>query len=564
MLVNLSVQNFAIIEDIHIDFNPHMTVITGETGAGKSLIIDTISLLLGQRADSDMIRYGKNKAIIVGKFTYENDKLDELLKRFGIPKRDDLTIERQIYDTSKNTIKVNDTSITLAMLKEISLLLASVHAQSDTYKLFNPETYLDMIVPSKDKKYEDLLNQYLISYKAYLDAYKKYQQVLKGQKEAQQRYEFLLYEQQELSALNLYAGIDEELSNEVKKLENYDKLYSCLSQAYSCLNNEYFSLDTIYEAKEHLKKIQNLDSSYEDYCERLSDSYYALEEIQEGLAKQLDGLEFDQEELNFKIEQLNTIEKIKQKYHKNVEELISYLEDITLKIDMVEHYDDVLKEELNHLQQIYQQTVEKAKLLSMYRKELAKKMENGIVLECKELDLLETRFEIKFQSSALNDPLEPSSLSETGMDQVDFLVSFNEGEPLHSLHKVASGGEMSRMMLAFKSYNAKNTPYAMMVFDEIDSGVSGGTAKKIAIKLSKIAKYTQVLCITHLPQVASIGDHHIHIYKEVHEHRTTTQFKYLTQTERVEEIAQMLSGDRLSLYALEHAKALLEEYTTKE
>ncbi len=557
MLLSLSVQDFAIIEDIHIDFKPGMTVLTGETGAGKSLIIDTISLLLGERASSEMIRYGKKKASIVGVFSYENPKIDALLERYGISVEDELTIERQIYDTSKNTIKLNGVSITLSMLKELACLLASIHAQSDTFKLFNPEHYLDVITPVGDKNYDHLYSGYLRAYSHYLEAYKKYQQILKGQKESQEKLDFLCYEQQEIASLNLHVGMDEELRQEVSKLENYDKLYSSMSEAYSKLNNEYFSIDTIYEAKEHLKKIKDLDPLYEEYYNRLNDCYYALEEVENGLSKQVSSLDFDQDELNLKIEQLNDIERIKQKYHKNVKELLDYLDEITLKIEMATHYDDVLTESFDELEKSFEDAVRAGTSLSNYRKELAKSIEAGIVSECKDLDLEETRFEIRFNHPKLDDPLMTQDLTETGIDQIDFMVSFNEGEPLYSLYKVASGGEMSRMMLAFKSFLSKDSKVSLMVFDEIDSGVSGSTAKKIAIKLSQIAKYTQVLCITHLPQVASIGKQHIHIYKEVSNHRTSTHFKYLDMEERIEEVAMMLSGDKLSLYALEHAKSLL-------
>lgn len=559
MLKSLSVKNFAIIEDIHIDFKEGMTVLTGETGAGKSLIIDTISLLLGQRADSDMIRYGEKKAIISGIFSYDNPLLDDILTRFDILKTKELTITREIQDNGKNTIKLNDTFISLTMLKQISNFLADIHIQNDTFKLLNQDSYLSMICPNQDPTYDKLVSSYMMAYSKYLDSYHKYEHILKGQKESQDRLEYMIYEQQELQNLHLEKGLDSSLTQEIAKLENYDKIFSNLNEAYENLENNYFSIDSIFEAANHLKKIADLDPSYQEAQEKALDCYYILDEIKANISNQLGNLDFDQEELNAKIEQLNAIEKVKTKYKKTVEELIAYLEQITLEIDMVNHYDDVLQEAKEAVISTHKDLVDKATKLSSYRKKIASEIEKGILKECHDLDLEDTRFSIVFENPSLDDPFDSSVFNEQGMDTIDFRISFNPGEPLKPLHKVASGGEMSRIMLAFKSYFAKTSHLSLMVFDEIDTGVSGSTAKKIALKMKSISQYSQILCITHLPQVASIGNYHIHIYKQVAQNRTTTHYKYLNLEERIEEVALMLSGDKMSLYALEHAKAMLKE-----
>ncbi|MDE6408590.1 MAG: DNA repair protein RecN [Anaeroplasmataceae bacterium] len=559
MLKSLSVRNFAIIEDIHIDFKEGMTVLTGETGAGKSLIIDTISLLLGQRADSDMIRYGEKKATIVGVFSYTNSNLDELLSRFSIPKESDLTIVREIQDNGKNVIKLNNISISLTMLKQISNLLADIHIQNDTFRLLNQDSYLSMICPNQDMSYDKIVSSYTVAYSKYLDSYRKYELIVKGQKESQERLEYMLYEQAELKNLALVPHLDETLAAEISKLENFDKIFSNLNEAYTNLENNYFSIDSIFEAANHLKKISDLDPNYQDAYEKALDCYYILDEIKGSLSSQIESLDFDQEELNAKIEQLNTIEKAKTKYKKSVDELIAYLEQITLQIDMVNNYDDVLNHAKEEVISSHKALVDKALKLSAYRKKIALSLEEGILKECHDLDLEDTRFSIAFNDVSLTDPFNTSVFMESGIDTIDFMISFNRGEPLKSLHKVASGGEMSRIMLAFKSFFAKTSNLSLMVFDEIDTGVSGATAKKIALKMKAIAKYNQVLCITHLPQVAAMGDSHIHIYKELAQNRTTTHYKYLSQEERVEEVALMLSGDKMSLYALEHAKAMLSE-----
>lgn len=558
MLKSLDVHNFAIIEDIHIDFKDGLTVLTGETGAGKSLIIDTISLLLGQRADTDMIRYGEKKASILGVFSYENEKIDALLERFSIPKQQDLTIHREILDNSKNTIRINSCTVSLIMLKQIASLLADVHVQNDTYRLFNPDVYLDMICPKQDERYTSLMEDYTLNYAKYLNCFKTYEHILKGQQESSTRLEFLEFEKEELSSLGLVKNLDIELSTEIAKLENYDKIFSNLNEAYQALENEYFSIDQIYIASDHLKKIEHLDETYKASKEKLLDSYYVLEEVKEMLSTQIRSLDFDQEELNQKMEQLNSIEKAKAKYKKSLDELIAYLEKISLEIDMVQNYDAVLASAKKDLDSAYQALTKTAIALTEYRKKIASKLEVGILAECKELDLEETKFEIHFQEIKYENSLKKEIFTESGTDQIEFMISFNSGEPLRPLQKIASGGEMSRIMLAFKAYFSSSSSLSLMVFDEIDTGVSGATAKKIAMKIKEISKYNQVLCITHLPQVASMGDSHIHIYKVLKNQRTTTQFSYLTKEERIKEIALMLSGDKMSLYALEHAKALLE------
>lgn len=559
MLKNLNVKNFAIIEDLSVSFMDGMTVLTGETGAGKSLIIDTILLLLGARADSDMIRYGTDYAIVEGVFTYDNPTIDELLVKYGISKFKEITIYREIYQTSKNVIKINNVSVTLTVLKLITAHLADIHVQNDTFRLFNPDNYLGMINPKNDSKYDKLLNNYLLSYSSYLEKLKKYNHILKGQKESIDRLEFLEYEKNELETLDLAPNLDKELELEIAKLSNYDKIYTNLNTAYESLSNEYFTIDNIYSASTNLSKISDYDEVYQQHNEKLLDCYYILEEIINDISKQINSLDYDEEELNIKVERLNDIEKAKSKYKMSIDEMIEYLAKITLEIDMVNNYDEVLKEAKESVEYEYKILVQNAIKLSEYRKSNAIKIEKGIIKECKDLDLNDVEFKVEFNEVEFDDYLDSSKFNENGIDEVNLLINFNKGETLKPLHKVASGGEMSRIMLAFKTYFSKTTNLSLMVFDEIDTGVSGQTAKKIADKLHEISNIIQVLCITHLPHVAATGDNHIRIYKESKNNRTFTQINYLDYDSRVKELAMMLSGDAISLYAIDHAKSLLKK-----
>ena len=554
MLEELSVKNFAIIEDLTVNFSKGMTVLTGETGAGKSLIIDTISLLLGSRADSDMIRYNESFASITGVFSNE-ESLMELFNSEGIEWKDKITIHREIHDNRSNVCKINGTSVTLVTLKRIATRLADLHIQNDTYKLFNPEGYIEFIDNPNDSRLSKLLSAYSKALYDYNLKYKTYEKIVKGQKSTLDRLDFLKYELEEITSLDLYPGIDDELNEKINKLSNYDKIFQSLNEAYSSLDNG--AIDKIYEAAKSLERIGGLSAEYNDYSERLMDTYYIGEEIHDEISKQISSLDYDEDELNMYIEALNEINKCKEKYKRSVSELIKYKEDITLEIEMSTNYDEVLKESLDDLKASYNNLVVRAEELSKYRRKLADSLEKFIISECKELDLDNTRFEIKITSPAYTDPLNKAIFKDNGTDEIEFLISFNKGEPLKPLHKVASGGEMSRIMLAFKAAIAKEGKVKLMIFDEIDTGVSGSTAKKIAIKMHKLSELVQVLCITHLPQVAAIGDNHKHIYKVEEKGRTYTKIDDLDTNRRIEEIASMLSGDSVSLYALEHARELI-------
>ncbi len=557
MLFELSVKNFAIIEDINLKFNSGMTVLTGETGAGKSLIIDTISLLLGARADSDMIRYNESKAIVKGVFSH-NSLLDDLFNKNNIRILDTITVYREIIDSSRNVIKINDTNVTLQLLKNISGYLADIHIQNDIFKLFNPDNYLSFIDPKNDNKFDKLIGNYSKDLYNYLDKYKTYDKIILGNKNLKEKLEFLVYEKNELESLELYSGIDKELEEKVNKLSNFDKIKNSLISSYNALESENSGIDAIYEASKELSNISSYDNKFNDYSEKLMDMYYIASDIKEDLYKGIDSLDYDEDELNNSIDKLNKINKAKDKYKKNVDELIKYLNDISIEIDMNDNYDELLSNTKKELEALYNKLKASSQALTDYRKKLAKEIEKGIISEACDLDLEDTNFNVLFNDVKYDDYLNKSIFNDNGVDSVDFMISFNKGEPLKSLYKVASGGEMSRIMLAFKSYFSKNSSNDLMIFDEIDTGVSGVTAKKIANKMKKISEHMQVLCITHLPQVAGIGKYHKYIYKVSEGNRTKTLIEDIDGEKRIYEIAKMLSGDKISLYALEHAKELIE------
>ena len=558
MLKKLTVSNFAIIEDISVEFQDGMTAITGETGAGKSLLIDSINLLLGSRADSDMIRYGATQASIVGEFSY-NQALDDIFLEVGITNKDSVVIERTI-SSSKNIIKLNGTPITLSILKRISKYLALIHNQNDTYKLFNPDSYLELIDPKDDKKFDGLFNKYTKALYDYSNALKKYEEILKGQKNSLEKLDFLKFEYDELTELGLYDGIDKELEEEVSKLENFDNIETSLNTAYEALDGESFSsIDNLYEASKALGKISDYSEDYKEYADGINEAYYNLLEIKKNISNEISSLEYDPDEYNLKQEKLNDINKIKEKYKMEVSELLAYIDKIKLEIDMATNYDEVLAESKNEVLNYYDKLKLAATNLTEHRKMLAKKLENEIVLECKDLDLENTAFVVEFNNVSYDNPFSKVCFLPNGVDLIDFKVSFNKGEPTRSLSKVASGGEASRIMLAMMSYFSKTTLASTIIFDEIDSGVSGKTSGKIATKMKNISKHLQVMAITHQPQVAARGDHQKKIIKRVDGGRSQTHVLDLNYDDRVMEIASMISGETISISSIEMAKELLKD-----
>lgn len=554
MLKELIVKDFAIIEDLSIQFQPHMNALTGETGAGKSLLIDTIELLAGSRADQDMIRYGAKKAYIKGVFTSTNSEVLARLTDLGVKDSAEIIIEREITANSKNIIKVNGINLTLVELKELTRNLIDLHVQHDLYRLLNKENYLTFIDDNSDTKLLELKNKYLLAFEAYKESYKSYKNLLNNAKTDKEKLDYLTYELNELKGLNLELNEDVKIKEEIQILKNYDKIYQSLNKTYELLNGE--TLDNLYDALSTMGDIQNLADSYSEYSTILNDSYYGLDDLKSKLYQELSHLDFDSERYEYLQNRDYELQKVTDKYKKSVNELISYIDNLTFEIEKITNYDGLLQKFMDKLAYNYEKLLKIALSLSAYRQDKAKLIEKRLVKEACELDLKDINFRIEFKNVEL-DMLAIDKFKDDGIDEIDFLVSFNKGEPLHSLAKVASGGELSRVMLAFKATFNEQRNLSLMVFDEIDTGVSGEAALMIAKKIKHLGTITQVLCITHLPQVASIADNQFYIGKSVEDNRTKTYIKEVEGEERILAIAKMLSGNLLSTYALEHAKELL-------
>ena len=551
MIKNLHVKNFAIIDDINLEFKPNMTSLTGQTGAGKSLIIDCISLLLGARADLDMIRYNETKATIDGTFDYKNKKIDELLDKYSIPKTNELEIKREISQRSK--ILINNTTVTLNQLKEISFYLADIHVQNDTYKLVNPDNYINIIDLFCDKKIDDLSNNYMVDLIDYKEALKEYKDATNKNEEMYDKLDLLKFQYDELSKLDLKENELEDITKEINVLSNYDRIFSNLNLALEKLEN----IDDLYDAISYLKKIKEYDESYDNFTSVIENAYYSLDDTKKDISKSIKNMDFNKDYLDSLIERENELNRIVKKYKMSVNELINHISKIKKEIDKCENYDEYVSSCYNDLCNKHKKLVESAKKLEDLREKTGKILSVELIKVSKELDLENINFEIQFKYNDVTDPVN-STFYDYGISNVDFLISLNKGEPLKPLSKVASGGELSRIMLGLKTILAEKQNLSLMVFDEIDSGISGVTASHIASKIKEISKTTQVLCITHLPHVASIADNQLYISKYEENNRTYTKVEELDYNSRVKQIAIMISGTKITESALENAKELLK------
>jgi len=556
MLIKLKVQNFAIIEDIEIDFKDGLTVLTGETGAGKSLIIDCIGLLLGERAASEMIRQGEEKAIVQGVFDNNTPLLRAALEKAGVPEKDGLIEIKRTISSTKNVVKINDTTITLNELKYIMSLIADIHQQFDMVKLFNNENYLAMVDGFNSRLINQYLDKYLTSYSALKEQASSYNALVKRIDEFNRNQEEYEYAYKEIKALGLKENEEEEINSEISLLENYDKIYSLLMESKELMDGD--ALNNIYTIKENVSKLSEYQNEYHDYIERLNNAYYELEDMFEELKKKASYLNYDPEHLDALIERSRTINSLKKKYDKTFDELRAYEDELNALLKYKEDYSILLKEEKDKLQAAYDEAYTRAYDLHKVREDIGLSITKDLEKTLNEL-ALSCHFNVAVISKEKNADLDISIFNETGIDTIEFFIETNIGEGLKPLAKVVSGGELSRIMLAIKLLYVKAQKIGTIIFDEIDTGISGDVASKVAKKIKELSYGHQVITITHLPQVASLSDHHIRIAKKVSNNRTYTTIKELSLDEKIYEIASLISSGKVTDKQLEYAKEMVME-----
>lgn len=558
MLKYLKVSRFAIIENLEVTFDQGFNVLTGETGAGKSLLIDAIGLLLGDRARSDVIRSGAEDAEVTAIFSPLNDTLKKALESNEIPcSEEEMLIKRTVNKNSGNIIKVNGEIITLQTLKSLTTHLADIHTQHDTKRLFSKENYL-FILDLNAKNILPLKSAYQDARESYLKAYDAYDTLIKEKDAHLERLDMLKYQDQEIASYNLKPGEFETIENEINTLKNFDKIFQSLKDAHAHLEDSG-ALAHIYDAANALETIKHYDQSYQDQQERLQSAYYDLDDIKSFLFDKLESLDFNPDTLERLETRKHELDTLRRKYHRELDELREYHDKIKAQIAAYDSYDETLKQAYQSLEKTHASCLSKAQALSEKRQALAQDLEKNLREELGDLALKDARFKIAFSSTSdLNNPKNPKAFKKNGIDFVEFLLSFNKGEALKPLQKIASGGELSRMMLALKTLLANQQTINLMIFDEIDSGVSGYVASQVAKKMRNIAKQVQVLSITHLPQVAAKADTHYKIYKTTTKDETLTHVDKLDYQGRIETLAAMISGDQISERAKQSAEDLLK------
>lgn len=537
MFSSLHVKNFILIDDLTINFKDKMTALTGETGAGKSLILDATKLLLGSRVKTPVVRTNADKAIIEGVFEKYNDEVKNLLIEYGIDDVEELIIKREIHSSGKSVARINGTLVTLSQLETLGNFLLDIHTQNDTKRLFDSRNYFDFI---DDLSVKSELAVYKELRKKYLDAYKKHQDILEQIKNDTKQYEFNKFQYNELKNANLVVGEIEDIENELSYLNNFENISNLLNQIKSRLKHDNI-LDGIYDLTNDLNKMAEYDEKYSNYIEKLDSIYYELEDLGHNVTSDLNGLEYDEEKLNDLNERVVYLNSLKKKYHLSIEELIEYQTKLEKQIALVDNYDEYLEESKDELLKTFNLLKEKALAISSLRKSNAVKLTKDIIESLNDMLLNNVRFEIEFKTNNIFNEFDYQIFKPNGIDTIDFKISFNKGQKIESLKDVASGGEMSRIMLALKVHLIKNLNLSTIIFDEIDTGISRNAAYSVALKLNELSNNCQVIEITHLPIVASFADQHLFISKTVVDDLTKVEVEELSYEKRVNEIATMLS-----------------------
>ena len=551
MLKRLTITNLAIIENIDVSFGEGFTVLTGETGAGKSLVIDSLSLLLGARASNELIRAGEDSATIRGVFAVNNRILNAILMSLEIPENDGEIVVSRTLSKAGTKIKVNGVSITLQDLLKISKYLADIHSQFDFEKILNPENYLGII----DGFSSELISSYKKDYSLLLSEYKakkkEYEALLAKKQKIDEDRDFYEYQYKELKAMALQEGEQEEIESQVSLLSNYDKVYSLSQEAEQILHSDF--LDQMYELNEILEKLAKYQPQYQDTQTSLVERYYEISDMFDSLKKDLREIDYDPSRLDELQQRDADLTSIQRKYKKNISELIAYRDELASTLGNKDDFEFNLKEKQKEMDEAFKKCKAKGEELTTVRKKTALSIEKELERNMDDLRLHAT-FKVDFLK---NEAKDDSILKEDGMDTLDFLIETNVGEGMKSLGKVISGGEAARIMLAFKATLIKANRIPTVIFDEIDTGVSGESAQAVAKKIREISLSSQVISITHMPQVASLSDHHILISKEVKGDRTFAHIKELSLEEKINQVAYLISGGTVTEKQLEYAKEMV-------
>ena len=552
MLQELSIKDFAIIDEIQISFQPKMTVLTGETGAGKSIIIDALGLLAGGRGSTEFIRKGEKKAVIQGLFTLPREaNTYNILEEYGIDSEDgQIILQRDLYRGGRNICRINGMMVNLATLRKVGETLIDIHGQNEHQELMKPENHIDLL-DEYDKKTSELRNQYQVVYQNYRKLKLSMEKKEADEKAWAQRLDMLNFQVKEIGEAGLKINEEGELVEEKNKLDNFQAIHDALELSYQILSGEKIDVvGNLGNAMNELSDVSDLSENLQEINTKISDAFYSLEDVARDISDELDSMEWNGERLNEIEERLELIHQLKRKYGDTIEDILHYHIRIVKELREMENAEQNSEKQERQLSEALEKVKELAIKLSKQRKKSAKKLEKMIHEQLSALYMDKAVFEVKF--------LNNSKLYSKGIDKVEFYIQTNPGEEMGPLAKIASGGELSRIMLALKTIFSQKMGVTSIIFDEVDTGVSGRVAQAIAEKISQISNNSQVLCITHLPQVAAIADNHYYISKSVNDGRTETSLEELDEKQKIREIARMLSGSEITELTLKHAEELIK------
>ncbi len=558
MLRSLTIRDFAIIDKIQIDFQPKMTVLTGETGAGKSIVIDALGLLAGGRGSTEFIRKGKNKALLQGLFSLPKGAFAfKILDEIGITYEDsDLVLQRELYRNGHNICRINGELITLTNMRRVGETLIDIHGQNEHQVLMHPDHHLAMLDNFAGSRLITLKNEYCQQYESYRQQKKSLDEKEKHEKEWAQRLDMLSFQVQEIKTAELKPDEEESLAEEKEQLDNYQMIHDALENSYQILSSEESdALGRVGAAMEELQHVSDLSKELGQVSQRVADAYYTLSDSVHDISDQLSSMEWDENRLDEIEQRLEVIHQLKRKYGNSISEILKYYQKIAHELKEMRQTDADSNEQRQNVKESYAKAKKMAIKLSNERKKAAIQLEKAVHSELSALYMEKAVFSVKFLSANKHSE---ECLTRTGIDRVEFYIQTNQGETMGPLAKIASGGELSRIMLALKTIFAHQQGVTSIIFDEVDTGVSGRVAQAIAEKISQISQGSQVLCITHLPQVAAVSEHHFLVTKDIEKGRTETSVKKLSQPQRIEELARMLAGTEITDLARKHAAELLK------
>ena len=550
MLTHLSIKNIAVIDKAQIDFADGFNILTGETGAGKSIIINSLNILKGERAAKDLIRSGEQSARVDGIFSVSDEIKSEIENLIGIEIEDnEIMISREFNLEGRNTVRINGSAVTLSMLKEIGEFFVNIHGQHDSTSLLVKKSHMGFLDNFGGENLKNALDDYAKVYSEYKNTKAELDALSTDETEKERRTDLLKYQIEEIEVANLTPDEEDELTERRNFLANAQKISeNCLSafdKLYDGEETGNSAHDLIWEAVKLLEQVTEFNSELEGICTELTDMTYIISDHSHTIKKLADSLDSNDYELNEIEERLDLIYNLKRKYGANVGDVLKYLDKIKKEYEQIEHSDEQIKFLTEKLKNLELKRLEKAEAVSLIRKENAKILSEKICKELAELEMSKTVFEVK---------IEDTEFSQTGKDDVEFLISTNLGEMPKPLAKIASGGELSRIILAIKSVITGEKSAGTLIFDEVDTGVSGKTAQKIGEKLYKMTKSAQVICITHLAQIAALADRHFLIEKNTENGRTRTEITPLDGDMRVNEIARIIGGETITDLTRENAK----------